>query len=147
MGRPMEPLYVSGLTPEKQHDDDAAFDLSYVGNSDVWLGPFERAMLTCGFIIEIPEGYVGLVCPRSGLALKHGVTVLNAPGVIDPGFRGEVGVILINLSSNPIVFHPGDRIAQLLIVPGGEFRIIHALPENLIATTRGEDGFGSTGLA
>lgn len=147
MGRPMQPLYVSGTTPVKMHDDDAAYDLAYVGNSEVWLESLERAKLNCGFSFEIPEGYVGLVCPRSGLALKHGVTVLNAPGVIDPSYRGEVGVILVNLSSNPIVFHPGDRIAQLLIIPNGDFRIIKALPENLIQTDRGEDGFGSTGLA
>jgi dUTP pyrophosphatase len=143
----MEPLYVSGTVPQRQHEDDAAFDLAYVGKSDIWLAELARVLVPCGFNIEIPQDHVGLVCPRSGLAYSRGLTVLNAPGVIDPNYRGEVQVILVNLGRSAQVIHPGDRIAQLLIVPNGGFRIIHCLPENLIQTTRGEDGFGSTGVA
>jgi dUTP pyrophosphatase len=141
----MQPLYVSGNKPEKQHDDDAAFDLR--SKMDYVVQPGDTKLIDCGFSIEIPDGYVGLVCSRSGIALAQSVFVLNAPGVIDPSFRGEVRVILHNLGHQPFSIRPGDRIAQLLIIPNGDFRIITALPENLIQTDRGEDGFGSTGLA
>lgn len=104
----------------------------------------QRALVKTGIKIAIPEGYVGLVHPRSGLALKHGITVLNAPGTIDAGYRGEVGVILLNTSSQTFFIEPGDRIAQLVIqkVEYAEFVSV----ETLESTDRGDGGFGSTGV-
>src|SRR5690349_21144937 len=94
--------------------EDAGVDLAYCGENRVVLAPGERRLMGTGIAIELPSGYEGQVRPRSGLALKKGLTVLNAPGTIDPGYRGEVGVILINLSSTAQMIEPGERIAQLI---------------------------------
>jgi dUTP pyrophosphatase len=120
---------------------DAGADLTASGYTMVPAG--SRALVKTGIKIAIPEGYVGLVHPRSGLALKHGITVLNAPGTIDSGYRGEVGVILYNSGAENFEIRAGDRIAQLVIqkVETAEFEIVDAL----IDTDRGEGGFGSTG--
>jgi dUTP pyrophosphatase len=120
---------------------DAGADLTASGYTMVPAG--SRALVKTGIKIAIPEGYVGLVHPRSGLALKHGITVLNAPGTIDSGYRGEVGVILYNSGAEHFEIKAGDRIAQLVIqkVETAEFEIVDAL----IDTDRGEGGFGSTG--
>jgi dUTP pyrophosphatase len=120
---------------------DAGADL--VSNSYALIPAKGRALVGTGIKIAIPEGYVGLVHPRSGLALKHGITVLNAPGTIDSGYRGEIGVILYNSGSEHFEIKAGDRIAQLVIqkVETAEFEIVDAL----IDTDRGEGGFGSTG--
>jgi len=129
--------------PKKAGPEDAAYDLTAAIQGEVHLQPGERALIPAGFKIQIPFGYVGLVCPRSGLAYKYGLTVLNAPGVIDPGFRGEVGVVLINLGAHPQIIMPGDRIAQLLVVAAPELSLL--VQSDLPGSERGEGGFGSTG--
>ena len=123
---------------------DAGADL--ITTVDVTLKPFERALVPTGVAIALPAGYVALVHPRSGLAAKQGVTVLNAPGTVDAGYRGEIKVPLINLDpERTAVFHPGDRIAQLVIQRYVEARFIPA--ETLPGSDRAERGFGSTGVA
>lgn len=112
-------------------------------NEDLVLPANGRALFKLGFSIEIPQNLVGLVTPRSGLALKHGVTVANAPGVIDSDYRGEVGVILLNTSDVEYKVFVGDRIAQLLIVPVCSARYVDV--EQLSSTSRGAGGYGSTG--
>lgn len=125
------------------HAGDAGADL--VTTEEVTLEPFHRALVPTGVRIALPAGYVGLVHPRSGLAAKQGVTVLNAPGTIDAGYRGEIKVPLINLDpQNTVVFHPGDRIAQLVIQRYVEARFV--LSRKLPGSDRSERGFGSTGL-
>jgi dUTP pyrophosphatase len=106
--------------------------------------PLERRLIPTGLHIALPEGYEAQVRPRSGLALKHGITVLNAPGTIDADYRGEVGVLLINLSEEPFVVNDGERIAQMVIArhEQGEFIEVEALDE----TERGEGGYGHTGV-
>lgn len=107
------------------------------------LAPGARALAPSGFAIALPEGYEGQVRPRSGLALKHGITVLNAPGTIDADYRGEVKVLLINLGVEPVEIEPGDRIAQLVVAPVSRLRLVEV--DALPATARGAGGFGSTG--
>ncbi len=109
----------------------------------VTLAPMERALIPTGLFVELPEGYEMQVRPRSGLAAKHGVTVLNSPGTIDADYRGEVKVILVNLSNTPFVVEPGERIAQLVVAR--HERVEWSCSENLSSTERGEGGFGSTG--
>ena len=107
--------------------------------------PASAAWRPTGVAIAVPPGLAGLVLPRSGLALRHGITTLNAPGLIDPGYRGEVGVILHNAGAEPYTVEPGDRIAQLVLVPCATpaTRIVDALPEG--GDDRGAGGFGSSG--
>ena len=101
--------------PAYAHPGDAALDLRSVEDGSI--APFERAVVSCGFALAIPEGHAGLVIPRSGLAAKHGISIVNAPGLIDSGYRGEVKVVLINLDPRETFqFQRGDRIAQLMIV-------------------------------
>jgi len=107
------------------------------------LGPLERKLIPTGIYLEIPTGFECQVRPRSGLALKHGISVLNAPGTIDSDYRGEVGVILVNLSSVPFLINPGDRIAQLVFCEVAKANWIEQ--GELNKTDRGQDGFGSTG--
>lgn len=130
--------------PQRAHDTDAGFDL----HADVALTiePGEYRLVGTGIAIALPYGTAGLVCPRSGLAGKHGVTVLNAPGVVDAGFRGELQVILINHSSQPFVVNPGDRIAQLVILPFVAPQLLEFSVTN-DKTDRGVGGFGSTGVS
>jgi dUTP pyrophosphatase len=109
------------------------------------LSPGERALIPTGFAIELPPGFEGQVRPRSGLAFKHGVTVLNAPGTVDADYRGEVGVILINHGSEPFEVTRGMRIAQLVVCRTEPLVLSEA--EDLSDTARGAGGFGSTGLA
>lgn len=109
----------------------------------VTLKPLERAMIPTGLYVEIPEGYEIQVRPRSGLAAKHGVTVLNSPGTIDADYRGEIRVILVNLSNDPFEIVPGERIAQFVVAR--HERIEWQLSETLSDTDRGAGGFGSTG--
>lgn len=128
--------------PSYAQPGDAGADL--VSAEDVDLGPGERAVVGTGIAIALPAGYAAFVHPRSGLAAKHGVTVVNAPGTIDAGYRGEIRVILLNTDPlRPVSFRRGDRIAQLVVqrVERAEFREVTALP----ATARGDNGFGSTG--
>jgi dUTP pyrophosphatase len=128
--------------PAYAQSDDAGADL--VSAQDVDLAPGERALVRTGIAIALPAGYAAFVHPRSGLAAKHGVTVVNAPGTIDAGYRGEVKVILLNTDPvRPVSFRRGDRIAQLVVqrVERATFREVAVLPES----ARGVDGFGSTG--
>jgi dUTP pyrophosphatase len=120
----------------------AGLDLSSV--DDLILGPGERAAVATGWAVAIPPGMAGLVVPRSGNALRHGLTVANAPGLIDSGYRGELKVILANLGPEPVAIAAGDRIAQLVITPVvlGGVSEVDALPES---DGRGDGGFGSTG--
>ena len=109
----------------------------------VELGPGQRVLAKTGLCVAIPDGHVGLVCPRSGLALRHGVTVLNGPGIIDSDFRGELGVLLVNLGQDVFVAERGARIAQLVVTPlsGARIELVSELPP----TARASGGFGSTG--
>jgi dUTP pyrophosphatase len=124
----------------KAHDDDAAYDLCALCHET--LMPGDRCLVPTGLRMAIPDGHVGLVCPRSGLASKRGVTVLNAPGVIDPGYRGDVGVVLINLGDQPVRIQSGDAIAQLLILQTAKAVFV---PGDLAESVRGDLGFGSSG--
>lgn len=128
--------------PAYAHADDAGADL--VTAHDVDLAPGERALVRTGIAIALPTGYAAFVHPRSGLAAKHGVTMVNAPGTIDAGYRGEIKVILLNTDvARPVSLRRGDRIAQLVVqrVENVTFREVPALP----GSARGEGGFGSTG--
>ena len=118
-------------------------DLKAVVDTPVTLEPLERRIIHTGLKIALPEGYEAQIRPRSGLAARYGITVLNSPGTIDADYRGEIGVILINLSNTSFTIQPGDRIAQLVIA---KFEQIDWLPmDELSDTKRGEGGFGSTG--
>ncbi|WP_019481096.1 dUTP diphosphatase [Arthrobacter sp. TB 23] len=128
--------------PEYAQPGDAGADLR--SRIDFRLAPGERLLVPTGLAIALPDGYVGLVHPRSGLATKHGVTVVNAPGTIDAGYRGEIAVTLLNTDkTESLAFQRGDRIAQLLIqrVEHAEFTVVEELP----GSVRGSGGFGSTG--
>ena len=129
--------------PAYQTPGSAGLDLCAALPEPLRLGPGERRLVPTGLILEIPEGYEGQVRPRSGLALKHGVTVVNSPGTIDADFRGEVGIVLINHGAEPFVVEPLSRIAQLVIakVEQVEIELVDALSE----TARGAGGYGSTG--
>jgi len=131
------------VLPSRAHDGDAGLDLSAC--EAVTIGAGERAAVGTGLAVEIPEGHAGLVVPRSGLALRHGVSIVNAPGVVDAGYRGEVRVILLNTDrAQEFVVEPGMRIAQLLVVPAMVVEVVEA--RELTETVRGDGGFGSTGL-
>ena len=118
-------------------------DLKAVLDSPVTLEPLERRIIHTGLKMALPEGYEAQIRPRSGLAAKYGITVLNSPGTIDADYRGEIGVILVNLSNTSFTIQPGDRIAQLVVA---KFEQIDWLPMNELSDTkRGEGGFGSTG--
>jgi dUTP pyrophosphatase len=131
--------------PARQSAGAAGFDLiAALGiDDDVAIAPGRRALIPCGFCLQLPAGYEAQVRPRSGLAAKFGVTVLNAPGTIDADYRGEVQVILINHGDRPFPVRRGDRIAQMVVAPVTLARFV-AL-EVLEATERGVGGFGSTG--
>ena len=122
----------------------AGMDLRANITESITLGPLERAIIPTGLFIELPIGYEAQVRPRSGLAAKKGVTVLNAPGTVDADYRGEIGVILVNLSNVPFTVENGERIAQLVIAK--HERAEWTAVEKLSETARGEGGFGSTGV-
>ena len=129
--------------PTYETEHSAGLDLRAALSEAVVLAPGERSLIPTGLFLEIPPGYEAQVRPRSGLALKRGLTLLNAPGTIDADYRGEVGVIMINLSTEEQRIDPGERIAQLIFAPvtRGEWLEVEALAE----TERGSGGFGSTG--
>ena len=128
--------------PERAHGDDAGYDLRAAEPAS--LHPGERASVGTGVALEILDGWAGLVLPRSGLAARHGIALVNAPGLIDPGYRGEVRVLLLNTDpSDAFEIAPGDRIAQLLLVRFEAPELEEA--EALETSARGEGGFGSTG--
>jgi len=134
-------VHAEATVPARAYEGDAGLDLSACER--VELGPGERAVVSTGLAVAIPDGHAGFVQPRSGLAARHGIGVLNSPGLVDAGYRGELKVVLLNTDLNePFVVEPGMRIAQLVIVPV-------ALPEpvevaELPGSERGEKGFGST---
>jgi len=131
--------------PAYQSDHAAGFDLQAAGPEDgaLFLDPSDRVLVPTGLVFEVPEGYEAQIRPRSGLALKQGVTVLNSPGTIDADYRGEVKVLLINLGSERFLIKRGDRIAQAVIAPVTRVEIKAA--KALTDTARGSGGFGSTG--
>ena len=135
-------LHADAVLPTRAYPGDAGLDL--VACERVELAPGARATVATGIAIAIPPGHAGLVLPRSGLAARHGVSVVNAPGLIDEGYRGEVKVILLNTdAAEPFVVEPGMRIAQLVVVRVPELEL-HEVAE-LAVSERGGDGFGSSG--
>ena len=128
--------------PVRARRGDAGVDL--FAAEAVTLGPGERATVGTGVAVAIPEGWAGLMAPRSGLAQRHGLGIVNAPGVVDSGYRGEIRVILVNHGSTPVSLARGDRVAQLLVVPVGVEDLVEV--EELPPSERGAGGFGSTGL-
>ena len=129
--------------PEYATEQSAGVDLRANIEDGILLEPLSRALVGTGLYIQLPKGFEAQIRPRSGLAAKHGITVLNAPGTIDADYRGEIKVILINLSHQSFVVNPGERIAQMVIATHEkvEFNVVDKLDE----TVRGEGGFGSTG--
>jgi dUTP pyrophosphatase len=127
--------------PTQAHPGDAGFDL--VTAVDVELKPGAREVIPTGLAVAIPPGFAGLVLPRSGHAARHGVGVVNSPGLIDSGYRGEIKVILVNHGSEPVRFERGERIAQLVVSPVPTVELIEV--DELDTTTRGDGGFGSSG--
>lgn len=136
-------VLVVGPAPTYAHPGDAGADITAA--ESVTLAPGERALVKTGLSIALPAGFVAFVMPRSGLALKHGITLVNSPGTIDAGFRGELGVIMLNTDqSTTFRIEAGDRIAQLVIQP--VVRATFVPVEELPGTHRGAGGFGSTGV-
>ena len=139
---PVRLLHPDARPPARAYEGDAGFDLVSVEAAE--LAPGARASLGCGIAVELPEGTCALVLPRSGLARDHGVTVVNAPGLVDSGYRGELRVTLINTDREAaFTVEPGMRIAQLLVVALPQVAI--AVRDELAASARGEQGFGSSG--
>jgi dUTP pyrophosphatase len=134
-------LRPDAVLPSYAHPGDAGLDLTAV--EAVTLEPGERTAVPTGLAVAIPVGWVGLVHPRSGLARRHGLTVANAPGTIDAGYRGEVQVLLINLGAETVHLAAGERVAQLLLQPVGQAQVVEV--DDLGETARGVGGFGSTG--
>lgn len=138
----MRLLSGAATLPTRAHEGDAGLDLHAAEAARMM--PGERAMVGCGIAIAIPEGHAGLVLPRSGNAVRHGIALVNAPGLVDPGYRGEVRVLLLNTDrEQPFVIETGDRIAQLLITPFAPARPIEV--DELTDSERGDGGFGSSG--
>ena len=129
--------------PSYQSDEASGVDLSASINSQMQIHPWEREISPCGISISMPKGFEAQIRPRSGLAFKHGITILNTPGTIDSDYRGEIKVVLINLSNTSFTINPGDRIAQMIFANTTqvEFEEVNDLEK----TTRGDSGFGSTG--
>lgn len=129
--------------PRYAHEGDAGLDL-YAAEGAT-LAPFERALIPTGIAVAIPEGYAGFVQPRSGLAIRHGLSLVNTPGLIDSHYRGEIKIIAINLDpSQTLVINRGDKVAQLVIQPVARVTLVEC--DELDQTARGEGGFGSTGV-
>jgi dUTP pyrophosphatase len=140
----VEVLLTGEHIPAYAHPGDGGADL--VAVETVELAPGERAMVGTGTAVALPDGYVGLIVPRSGLAAKHGITIVNTPGILDAGYRGEIRVILLNTDrSAPYTVTAGDRIAQLVVMPVSRARFVPV--ERLPGSHRGDGGFGSTGYA
>ena len=142
MTLPFKRIDPDAVLPTRAHPGDAGLDLRSA--VDVEVAPGERALVPTGVAVAIPDGHAGLVLPRSGLASKHGLTMANAPGLIDAGYRGEVICAVVNLDRvTPVRISKGDRIAQLVVVAVPE--LAAEWVDELPPTTRGEGGFGSTG--
>jgi dUTP pyrophosphatase len=126
--------------PRQAYEGDAGLDLAAC--DPVLLAPGERAVVPTGLAVEIPEGYAGFVQPRSGLAVRHGIGIVNSPGLIDSGYRGEIRVVLLNTGDEPFRVESGMRVAQLVVVPVAAVRLIEV--DELAASERGSRGFGSS---
>jgi dUTP pyrophosphatase len=138
---PISRLRDDAVLPERAYSGDAGLDLASCER--VELVPGERAVVGTGLAVAIPEGYAGFVQPRSGLAAKHGITVVNSPGLVDSGYRGELRVVLLNTDrGTPFVVEPGMRIAQLVVLPVPELELVEV--DELPASERGVRGFGSS---
>lgn len=140
---PLKKLDESAIVPSSAYAGDAGVDLCSM--QDCVLQPFERTLIPTGLAIELPDGFAGFVLPRSGLAVKHGISIVNAPGLIDSNYRGEVKVCLVNLDPHsPFTIEKGDRIAQLVVmpVPSVSFSQVDELQDS----ERGSGGFGSSGV-
>lgn len=139
---PVQRLRDDAVVPSQAYAGDAGFDLAACGR--VELAPGERAVVGTGVAVAIPDGYAGFVQPRSGLADRHGISIVNSPGLIDSGYRGELKVILINTDrSDPFVVEHGMRIAQLVVLPVPELELVESA--ELPASERGARGHGSSG--
>jgi dUTP pyrophosphatase len=138
---PVKRLHDDATLPSRAYEGDAGLDLA--ASERVELGPGERALVGTGLAVAIPEGHAGFVLPRSGLAVRHGITVVNSPGLVDAGYRGELKIVLLNTDKDEVfVVEPGMRIAQLVIAP-----VVLAEPEemaDLPGSERAERGFGSS---
>ena len=144
MDLPVKRLRPAARLPERAYPGDAAFDLHAA--VELVIAPQERAVVATGIALGLPPGVAALTLPRSGLAARHGVTIVNAPGLIDPGYRGEIQVVLLNTDRHePFVVRHGDRIAQLLLVDLLEVVLVETA--DLDDTTRGARGLGSSGTA
>lgn len=130
--------------PQYQSSGASGLDLHAACSEDITLNPGERQLIPTGLQVEIPAGYEGQIRPRSGLAARHGVTVLNTPGTVDADYRGEIKVILANLGAESFTVRRGDRIAQMVFVP--VVRAVLVERDDLSQTVRGDKGFGSTGI-
>lgn len=137
-------LRSGAVLPRYMTEHAAGLDLCALLDEPLVLAPGERALLPTGLSLEIPPGFEGQVRPRSGLALKQGIALVNAPGTIDADYRGELGVILINHGREPVTFHSGDRVAQLVIAPVTRVELCET--ESLGETRRSSGGFGHTGI-
>ncbi|WP_339790280.1 dUTP diphosphatase [uncultured Imperialibacter sp.] len=129
--------------PEYQTELSAGLDLRAVLEDGVRLAPLERKLVATGLYIELPAGFEAQIRPRSGMAFKQGITVLNSPGTIDADYRGELKVLLVNLSNQEVVVEHGDRVAQMVIAKHEKIEWVES--EDLTETKRGEGGYGSTG--
>ena len=138
---PIRRLREDAVLPERAYAGDAGLDLAACER--VVLGPGERATVPTGLAVAIPDGYAGFVQPRSGLAARHGISVVNSPGLVDSGYRGELRVVLLNTDARePFAVEPGMRIAQLVVLPGPELELVEV--EELPESERGVRGFGSS---
>lgn len=138
----VEKIHKDAIVPSCAHEGDAGLDLYSI--EELKINPGETALIKTGIKIELPRQTEAQIRPRSGLALKFGVTVLNTPGTIDEGYRGEIGVILINHGKNSFIVEKGMKIAQMVVKPVWKVDVIEV--EELSSSERGEGGFGSTGL-
>ena len=138
---PIQRLREEAIVPERAYAGDAGLDLAACERAE--LGPGERAVVGTGLAVAIPNGYAGFVQPRSGLAARHGISVVNAPGLIDSGYRGEVRVVLLNTDrAEAFVIEPGMRIAQLVVLPVPALELVEV--DELPESERGVRGFGSS---
>ncbi len=138
---PIVRLREEALLPERAYSGDAGLDLAACERIE--LGPGERAVVPTGLAVAIPEGYAGFVQPRSGLAARHGISVVNSPGLIDSGYRGEIRVVLLNTDRERVwTAEPGERIAQLVVLPVPELELVEL--DELPRSERGVRGFGSS---
>ena len=138
---PVRRIRADAVLPSRAYDGDAGLDLPSADS--LVLAPGERAVVGTGLAVAVPQGHAGFVQPRSGLAAKHGITIVNAPGLVDPGYRGEVKVVLLNTGDEPFQVEPGMRIAQFVVLPVAEVEPVEV--SELPDTERGDRGHGSSG--